>query len=144
MGKEVRDLMDKNFNSCAEISEAYYRALHPEEFQPAVNKSKGVRKMYPIGSWVKVKMNEYPNTIGYIAGFNNLTEIYLIKVTIIKGLTVKSGTNVILQFPKGYLDLLEDLEGGFDTSFLHDLALDWSLAKKNKELFNELLNGRNE
>jgi hypothetical protein len=99
--------------------------------------------MYPIGSWVKVKMNEYPNTIGYIAGFNNLTEIYLIKVTIIKGLTVKPDLNVILQFPKGYLDLLEDLEGGFDTSFLNDLALDFSLATKNKALFNELLNGGN-
>jgi hypothetical protein len=49
-----------------------------------------------------------------------------------------------LQFPKGYLDLLEDLEGGFDTSFLHDLALDFSLATKNKALFNQLLNGRNE
>jgi hypothetical protein len=135
--------MDNNIYSCADISEAYYRALHPEEFEPDVNKSKGVRKMYPIGSWVKVKMNEYPNTIGYIAGFNNLTEIYLIKVTIIKGLTVKPDLNVILQFPKGYLDLLEDLEGGFDTSFLHDLALDFSLATKNKALFNELLNGGN-
>lgn len=136
--------MDNNINSCADISEAYYRAQHPEEFEPVVNISKGVRKMYPVGSWVKIKMTDYPNSIGYIAGYSNLTGVYHVKVTIIKGCTVKSDSNILLQFPIGYLELLEDLEGGFDISFLHDLALDWSLATQNKALFNELLNGRSE
>jgi hypothetical protein len=138
-GKGVRDLMDKNINSCADISEAYYMALHPEEFESAVSKSKGVvgMRLFPNGAWVKLTLEDYQHTIGYITGYSYLTGNYFVKITIIKGMPVNPKSNYT-EFTQDCLSPVDDLDvAGFDNSFLVDLAL----ATRDEEWFDQLMNG---
>jgi hypothetical protein len=97
--------------------------------------------MYDVGTWVKVAHWDFRDWIGYVVKNNPMTKEYLIRITIAKwGYPVKPEKVIELEFHEDYLYEI-GIESGYDTSFLKDLALDWSLVTWNEELFNELMGG---
>lgn len=95
--------------------------------------------MYLVGSWVKLADPEYPNTVGYILGSNPESKFHKILITILKGKPVKSETIITVNRHEDNLYPADVLEAGFDTSFLLDHAIDWSLYTKNKNYFMALV-----
>jgi hypothetical protein len=112
----------------------WYQALHPEE-QEVIEQPKGANRMYSIGEWIRVASWTYKDFVGYILERDDTTKKY--KVQLVKN---KYGNKF-----DTVLDLHEDeiypadLEDGFDTSFLHDLAIDWCLVNKQEDYFYQLL-----
>jgi hypothetical protein len=97
--------------------------------------------MYDVGTWVKVGHVVYKDYLGFVVDNNAYTKEHLIRVTIGKwGKPVSPKENLELEFHQDYLynaDIEPDLEEYFDTSFVKDLAIDWSLVQWNEDLFNE-------
>jgi hypothetical protein len=99
--------------------------------------------MYDVGSWVRIAHWDYRDWMGYVVQNNPVTKEHLVRITIGKwGYPIPANKNLELEFHQDYLypyDITPDLEKKFDLSFLKELALDWSLATWNEELFNETL-----
>lgn len=95
--------------------------------------------MYDVGTWVKVAHWDYRDWIGYVVKNNPYTHEHLVRITIGKwGYTIPADKNLELEFHEDYL-YRADVETGFDTSFMKELAVDWSLVTWNEELFNETM-----
>jgi hypothetical protein len=128
-----------DLNNCSDITEMYYMALHPEEFELVTNK-KGVvgMRLFPNGAWVKLTLKDYPHSVGYVNGYSYLTGNYFVEITIIKGMPVNPKSNKTMELPNDCLSPVDELDiTGFDNSFLIDLALDTD----DREWFDQLMNG---
>jgi hypothetical protein len=98
--------------------------------------------MYDVGTWVKVAHWDYYGYIGYVEKNNPMTKDHLVRITIGKWGYSTNG-KLVLELHEDYL-YEADMETGFDTSFMRNLAIDWSLVTWNEELFNETIKGGNE
>jgi hypothetical protein len=125
----------ENINMFAAISEIIFYAVHPEE-QEVTAKPKGANRMYADGEWIRVASWAYVDFVGYILDSNQTTKKY--KVQLIKNkYGNKFETVAVFHEDEIYpADLETD---GFDTSFLHDLAIDWCLVNKQEDYFYQLL-----
>lgn len=122
-------------SDCAELSEMWYQALHPEE-QEVTEQPKGANKMYSIGEWIRVASWTYKDFVGYILERDDTTKTY--KIQLVKNkYGNKMDTLLNLHEDEIYPGDLET--DGFDTSFLHDLAIDWCLANGKENEFYQLL-----
>lgn len=124
-----------------DISEMFYLAMHPEE-QKVIHKPKGANKMYAIGEWIRVADYSYScvDFVGYILDYNRELKTYKIHLTKNKH-HYPVNLEVILHEDGIYQANLED---GFDTSFLIDLALDTKDEKWFTSLWEENIKGENE
>jgi hypothetical protein len=95
--------------------------------------------MYPEGAWVKLADPDYPNTVGYILGGNPESKFHKIRITVLKGKPVKSDAIITVNRHEDNLYPADVLEASFDTSFLLNHAIDWSLYIKNKNYFIALI-----
>jgi hypothetical protein len=120
------------------ISELIYWATHSEEFP--VEKRKGVNDMYPVGTWVKVARHDYAGWIGFIEKSSRYTNQHMVQITLDDNGN-RIGPNVKMQLALYDYEVYKtDLEAGYDTSFLVDLALD----TLDNDWFNEIIKGGND
>lgn len=119
-----------------EISEIYYYALHPEEHE-VFEIPKGANKMYTDGEWIRVASWTYTDFVGYILECDRETKKY--KIQLVKN---KHGNkfDAVVYFHEDEIYRADLETEGFDTTFLHDLAIDWCLANKHEDYFYQLLN----
>lgn len=124
-----------DINSCSEISEMIFWTTHQEE-QEVSKQPKGVNKMYADGIWVKIAHWNYTDFLGYILESNQDTGAYKIQLTQNK---YGHKVNVIISLSEDAIYPADIETEGFDTSFLHDLAIDWCLVNKQEDHFYQLL-----
>jgi hypothetical protein len=125
----------ENNNMSASIPELIFYFFHPEE-QEVTEKPKGANKMYADGEWIRVASWAYMDFVGYILASNPATKKYKIQLVRNKHGHIFQAVAVFHEDEIYPADLETD---GFDTSFLHDLAIDWCLVNKNEEQFYQLI-----